>query len=57
MWEAVKKRFVRLRGKPDPGLAYAAKLLPVPYVVALLFIGWSAILLVADVVNPIQLPF
>jgi membrane-associated protease RseP (regulator of RpoE activity) len=57
VWEAVKKRIARVRGKPDPGPVDAAKLLPVAYVVALLFIGWSAILLVADVVNPIQLPF
>jgi membrane-associated protease RseP (regulator of RpoE activity) len=57
VWEAVKKRIARLRGKPDPGPVDSAKLLPVAYVVALLFIGWSAILLVADVVNPIQLPF
>jgi membrane-associated protease RseP (regulator of RpoE activity) len=57
LWEAVKKRIARMRGRPDPGPVDAAKLLPVAYVVALLFIGWSAILLVADVVNPIQLPF
>jgi membrane-associated protease RseP (regulator of RpoE activity) len=57
VWEAVKKRIARVRGKPDPGPVDAAKLLPVAYVVALLFIGWSAILLVADVVNPIRLPF
>jgi membrane-associated protease RseP (regulator of RpoE activity) len=57
LWEAVKKRIARLRGRPDPGPVDAAKLLPVAYVVALVFIGWSAILLVADVINPIQLPF
>ncbi|TQM44224.1 M50 family metallopeptidase [Pseudonocardia cypriaca] len=57
LWEAIRKRIARVRGKPDPGPVDAAKLLPVAYVVALLFIGWSAILLVADVVNPIQLPF
>jgi membrane-associated protease RseP (regulator of RpoE activity) len=57
VWEAVKKRIARLRGRPDPGPVDAAKLLPIAYMVALLFIGWSAILLVADVVNPIQLPF
>jgi membrane-associated protease RseP (regulator of RpoE activity) len=57
VWEAVRKRIARLRGKPDPGPVDAAKLLPVAYVVALVFIGWSAILLVADLVNPIQLPF
>jgi membrane-associated protease RseP (regulator of RpoE activity) len=55
LWEAIRKRIARVRGKPDPGPVDAAKLLPVAYVVALLFIGWSAILLVADVVNPIQL--
>ncbi len=57
LWEAVKKRIARLRGRPDPGPVDAAKLLPVAYVVALVFIGWSAILLVADVINPIELPF
>jgi len=56
LWEAIRKRIARVRGRPDPGPVDAAKLLPVAYVVALLFIGWSAILLVADVVNPIQLP-
>jgi membrane-associated protease RseP (regulator of RpoE activity) len=55
LWEAIRKRIARVRGKPDPGPVDAAKLLPVAYVVALLFIGWSAILLVADVVNPIEL--
>jgi membrane-associated protease RseP (regulator of RpoE activity) len=57
LWEAVKKRIARLRGKPDPGPVDAAKLLPVAYVVALAFIGWSAILLVADLINPIATPF
>jgi membrane-associated protease RseP (regulator of RpoE activity) len=57
LWEATRKRIARMRGRPDPGPVDAAKLLPVAYVVALLFIGWSAILLVADLVNPIQLPF
>jgi membrane-associated protease RseP (regulator of RpoE activity) len=57
IWEAVKKRIAWLLGKPDPGPVDSAKLLPVAYVVALLFLGWSAILLVADLVNPIQLPF
>jgi membrane-associated protease RseP (regulator of RpoE activity) len=57
LWEAIRKRIAHVRGRPDPGPVDAAKLLPVAYVVALLFIGWSAILLVADVVNPIQLGF
>lgn len=55
VWEAVKKRIWRVRGMPDPGPVDIAKLMPVAYVVALVFIGWSALLLVADVVNPISI--
>jgi membrane-associated protease RseP (regulator of RpoE activity) len=55
IWEAIKKRIARLRGLPDPGPVDSAKLMPVAYVVALLFIGWSVVILVADIVNPIQL--
>ena len=55
IWEAIKKRIARLRGRPDPGPVDAAKLMPVAYVVALLFIGWSALLFVADIVNPVRL--
>jgi membrane-associated protease RseP (regulator of RpoE activity) len=55
VWEAVKKRIARLRGRPDPGPVDAAKLMPVAYVVALLFIGWSALLFVADIINPVWL--
>ncbi|WP_250556716.1 M50 family metallopeptidase [Pseudonocardia lacus] len=55
LWEAVKKRIARLRGRPDPGPVDVAKLLPVAYVVALVFIAWSGLLLVADVINPVRL--
>jgi membrane-associated protease RseP (regulator of RpoE activity) len=55
IWEAVKKRIARLRGRPDPGPVDSAKLLPVAYVVALVFIAWSGLLLVADVINPVRL--
>ena len=33
-----------------------AKLMPVAYVVALVFIAWSGLILVADVINPVRLP-
>ncbi len=55
IWEAIKKRIARLRGRPDPGPVDVAKLLPVAYVVALVFIAWSGLLLVADVINPVRL--
>lgn len=55
LWEAAKKRIWRMRGRPDPGPVDVAKLMPVAYVVALVFIAWSGLLLVADVINPVEL--
>jgi membrane-associated protease RseP (regulator of RpoE activity) len=55
VWEAIKKRIARLRGRPDPGPVDSAKLLPVAYVVALVFIAWSGLLFIADIVNPVRL--
>jgi membrane-associated protease RseP (regulator of RpoE activity) len=55
LWEAVKKRGARLLGRPDPGPVDVAKLLPVAYVVALVFIAWSGLLFVADIINPVTL--
>jgi membrane-associated protease RseP (regulator of RpoE activity) len=55
IWEAAKKRIWRMRGRPDPGPVDVAKLMPVAYVVALVFIVWSGLLLVADVINPVEL--
>lgn len=54
-WEAVKKRIWKVRGKPDPGPVDVARLMPVAYVVAMVFIVWSGLLLVADVINPVRL--
>lgn len=55
IWEAIKRNACRLLGRPDPGPVDVAKLLPVAYVVALVFIAWSGMLLVADVINPVRL--
>jgi membrane-associated protease RseP (regulator of RpoE activity) len=55
VWESVKRRIARLRGRPDPGPVDVAKLMPVAYVVALVFIAWSGLVLVADVINPVRL--
>ena len=53
--EWVRRGWAKFRGKPDPGPFDVAKLMPVAYVVALLFIGLTALTLVADVVNPVNL--
>ncbi len=56
IWEAIKKRGARALGRPDPGPVDVAKLMPVAYVVALVFIAWSGLLFVADIINPVLLP-
>ena len=43
------------RGLPDPGRVDYNKLLPVTYVVLLLFGGLTLLTLTADIVNPIRL--
>ena len=56
LWEGARRRIARVRGRPDPGPFDAARLLPVAYVVAMVFVGMSALLLYADLVNPVRLP-
>ncbi len=55
LYEKARAVVARLRGRPDPGPFDIARLMPVAYVVAGLFIALSGLLLVADVVNPITL--
>ncbi len=55
LYEKARSTVARLRGKPDPGPFDIARLMPVAYAVAGLFIALSALLLVADVVNPITI--
>ncbi|MGY1609069.1 M50 family metallopeptidase [Geodermatophilus sp. SYSU D00700] len=55
LYEKARSVVARLRGRPDPGPFDIARLMPVAYVVAGLFIALSGLLLVADVVNPITL--
>jgi membrane-associated protease RseP (regulator of RpoE activity) len=56
IWESVRRRIARLRGRPDPGPVDVARLMPVAYVVAMVFIAWSGLLFVADIINPVTLP-
>jgi membrane-associated protease RseP (regulator of RpoE activity) len=53
--EWVRRGWSRIRRTADPGPFDVAKLMPVAYVVALLFIGLSLLTFVADVVNPVKL--
>jgi membrane-associated protease RseP (regulator of RpoE activity) len=55
MIEWVRRGWAKFRHKADPGPFDVAKLMPVAYVVALLFIGLTALTLIADIVNPVKL--
>ena len=55
MIEWVRKGWASLRGKNDPGPFDVAKLMPVAYVVVLLFGGLFLLTLAADIINPVKL--
>ena len=54
-YEKVRSWLARRRGRPDPGRVDYNKLLPVTYVVILVFGGLTLLTLAADIVNPIRL--
>jgi membrane-associated protease RseP (regulator of RpoE activity) len=55
LYEKVRSTVARVRGRPDPGPFDIARLMPVAYVVAGLFLVLSGMLFIADIVNPITL--
>ena len=55
LWEAIRRVFARLFGRPDPGYVDAAKLLPVAYVVASCLLVLSLVLIVGDIVVPVSI--
>ncbi|HTY71433.1 MAG TPA: M50 family metallopeptidase, partial [Actinomycetes bacterium] len=54
-YEAARSRIARWRGRPDPGRVDYNKLLPLTYLVVLIFVGLTVLTLTADLVNPIRL--
>ncbi|MEU5159331.1 site-2 protease family protein [Streptomyces sp. NPDC020875] len=55
LWESVRRNIARLFRRPDPGPFDVAKLMPVAYVVAGVFICFTLLVLVADIVNPVKI--
>jgi membrane-associated protease RseP (regulator of RpoE activity) len=55
LWEAIRRHTARVFRKPDPGPFDVAKLMPVAYVVAGIFVSFTLLVLIADVVNPVKL--
>ncbi|MFI9719602.1 M50 family metallopeptidase [Streptomyces sp. NPDC052396] len=55
LWESLRRAFAKVFRRPDPGPFDVAKLMPVAYVVAGIFVCFTLLVLIADVVNPVRL--
>jgi membrane-associated protease RseP (regulator of RpoE activity) len=55
LWESIRRHAARVFRRPDPGPFDVAKLMPVAYVVAGIFVCFTLLVLIADVVNPVKL--
>jgi membrane-associated protease RseP (regulator of RpoE activity) len=55
LWESLRRNLAKLFRRPDPGPFDVAKLMPVAYVVAGIFICFTVLVLIADVVNPVRI--
>jgi membrane-associated protease RseP (regulator of RpoE activity) len=56
LWEALRRSWARLRGRPDPGYVDVARLLPIAYCVAGCLLVMGMVLIVGDLVVPVRLP-
>ena len=55
LFESIRRKIAKFRGKPDPGPVDIARMLPVTYLVSLLLLGAGLIVIVADTIAPISL--
>ncbi|GAA3631055.1 site-2 protease family protein [Microbacterium awajiense] len=55
LWDGIKRVFARLTGRPEPKPVDAAKLIPVTFVVVIGLIAMGAVLILADLVNPVSI--
>jgi len=55
VWERIRAWFARLRKRPDPGLVDMAKLLPVSFSIFMVLMFFGVMLVLADIVNPVNL--
>ncbi|NHU85133.1 PDZ domain-containing protein [Kocuria sp. JC486] len=54
LWEKVRRGFAKLTGRADPGPFDPLKLLPLTYVVVGAFLVMTVVLVLADIVEPVQ---
>lgn len=55
LWESLRRNLAKVFRRPDPGPFDVARLMPVAYVVAGIFICFTLLVLVADIVNPVKI--
>jgi membrane-associated protease RseP (regulator of RpoE activity) len=55
IYEAIRRGIARIFGRPDPGYVDTARLLPVAYVVGGVILISGAVLILADIIDPIRL--
>lgn len=55
LWEWLRRSGARVLRRADPGPFDVAKLMPVAYVVAGLFLCFTVLVMIADVVNPVRI--
>jgi len=55
LWESLRRNTAKVLRRPDPGPFDVAKLMPVAYVVAGIFVCFTILVLIADVVNPVRI--
>ena len=55
LWEAVRRGFAKLRGKPDPGPVDTARFIPITLAVSALLAAMTLLLVYADIVKPISI--
>lgn len=55
VYEGAKRTVARVRGLPRPGPADLARMMPVAYVMFVVLMGVGALLILADIVDPVRL--
>jgi membrane-associated protease RseP (regulator of RpoE activity) len=55
VYERIRAWLARLRGRPDPGLADMAKLIPVSFSIFVFLVLFAIVLISADIVNPVNI--
>ncbi|HXC83762.1 MAG TPA: site-2 protease family protein [Trebonia sp.] len=55
LWEMIRGRWARARHRANPGLVDYRKLVPVSFSIFMVLIFFSALLILADIVNPVNI--